>query len=282
MRDEGGLVDDRGLLPGELVTGEAVLLDLRPASFATRMLAVALDALAQVVLLVGLFWAAALAGVGLDDAAVQATAVVVTVVVLVGWPVAWETLTRGRSLGKLAGGLRVVRDDGGPVRFRHALVRGLVGVGELWMTAGGPAVITSLANARGKRLGDLLAGTYVVRERTAAHRPPPVDVPAHLAAWVHGADVARLPDDLALAARQLLGRADRLHPGARAQLGAELASRVGRYVAPPPPVGTSAEELLAAVLGERRRREHERLVRERVARDAGQRVVHDLPYGLGR
>lgn len=273
--------NDVGLLPGELVTGEAVLLDLRPASFATRMLAVSLDVLAQVVLLLLLLWAAVGLGIGLDVAANQALGVLVLVGVLVGWPLAWETATRGRSPGKLAGGLRVVRDDGGPVRFRHALVRALVGVGELWLLFGGPALVCSLANGHGKRIGDLMAGTYVVRERAPAASDPPPQMPPELAGWARSADLGRLPDDLAMSVRQMLGRADRLHPGARGVLATSLAAQVARRVSPPPPPGTPPERFLAAVMAERRDRDLARFGRQRAARDAREQALHGLPFGLG-
>ena len=92
--------------------------------------------------------------------------------VLVGGPIAVETLSHGRSLGKLACGLRVVRDDGGPIRFRHALVRGAIGVVEILMTFGVVACVASLVSARGRRLGDVFAGTLVVRERVPAPGGP--------------------------------------------------------------------------------------------------------------
>ena len=100
-------------------------------------------------------------------------AIVVLVLIIVGYPVAFETLTRGRSLGKLALGLRVVRDDGGAARFRQALIRGLFEVVEIWILLGVPAIICSLLNSRGKRIGDLAAGTVVVRERTPKPRSSP-------------------------------------------------------------------------------------------------------------
>ncbi len=94
-----------------------------------------------------------------------------------GGPIAVETLSHGRSLGKLAFGLRVVRDDGGPIRFRHALVRGAIGVVEILMTFGIIACIASLVSARGRRLGDVFAelrraGTD--SRRTYALRAPPL------------------------------------------------------------------------------------------------------------
>ena len=127
----------------ELVTGEAVALELRPAKLPSRALAVLIDMVvawsAYLAVTLGLLAAAG----SLDDAAVAAIAVATFVLVLVGVPIAVETLSHGRSLGKLACGLRVVRDDGGPIRFRHALVRALVGVIELWLTFGGVAAIVT-------------------------------------------------------------------------------------------------------------------------------------------
>src|SRR5690349_4112208 len=61
--------------------------------------------------------------------------------VLLLLPAAVETFTRGRTLGKLALGLRVVRDDGGPITARHAIVRSLVGFVEVYVLLGTPALV---------------------------------------------------------------------------------------------------------------------------------------------
>lgn len=264
----------------DVVTGEAVVLDLRPVSFASRALALALDLLVQVALATALSWATVELSGGLDAAAEGALIVVILVAVVVGVPTTVETLTRGKSLGKWAAGTRVVRDDGGPVRFRHALLRALVGVFEIYLTLGGPALVTSLANRRGKRLGDLVAGTYVVRERTAVLGGSPARMPPHLAGWAATADIGRLPDGLALAVRQYLARLPLLHPSSRQRLGADLAGQVARHVAPAPPAGTSAEDFLSAVLAERRRRELDRLTREQQARARRDAAFARLPFGL--
>jgi uncharacterized RDD family membrane protein YckC len=267
-------------MPAELVTGEAVLLDLRPASFATRGLAFVLDAVIQIGLLFAAMFAAPFVLGDIDAAALSAVLVLLLVGVLVALPVTVETLSRGRSVGKLALGLRVVRDDGGPVRLRQALVRGLVGFGEIWLTFGSPALICSLAHPRGKRIGDLLAGTYVVRERSSGGGHPPVAMPPELAWWAASADIGRLPDRLAMSVRQFLGRASRLHPASRARLGTALAAEVATHVAPGPPPGTHPERMLAAVLAERRERDLRRLRRERARRDAQATELHRLPFGL--
>ncbi|NIZ93091.1 RDD family protein [Kineosporiaceae bacterium B12] len=260
---------------GDVVTGEAVVLDLRAASFASRLLAGLLDAAATAVVGVLLLLGGSALLSAADEAAVGAIALTLTVFCLVGIPVLVETLSRGRSLGKIVTGLRVVRDDGGPVRFRHCVVRGLLGFFELWATAGSPAILCALVTKRGKRFGDLLAGTYVVRERTGARHVPLPPMPAELAGWARTADIGRLPDGTALAARQFLGRAPGLHPASREQLGASLAGSLLPLVSPPPPAGTSAERFLAAVLVERRDRELVTLRRQ-------QARVRELSHSLGR
>ena len=260
---------------GDVVTGEAVVLDLRAASFASRLLAGLLDAVAiGIVGLLLLLGGSALLSAS-DEAAVGAIGLTLTVFCLVGIPVLVETLTRGRSLGKVVTGLRVVRDDGGPVRFRHCVVRGLLGFFELWATAGSPAILCALVTRRGKRFGDLLAGTYVVRERTGARHVPLPPMPAELAGWARRADIGRLPDGTALAARQFLGRAPGLHASSREHLGASLAGSLLPLVSPPPPAGTPAERFLAAVLVERRDRELVTLRRQ-------QARVRELSHSLGR
>jgi hypothetical protein len=108
-------------------------------------------------------------------------------------------------------------------------------------------------------VGDLLAGTYVIRERAGGVPVPPVMMPPMLAGWARGADIGRIPDALALAVRQFLARAAWLHPAARHRLGLLLAAETGRYVAPPPPAGAHPELFMAAVLAERRERDLVRL-----------------------
>lgn len=264
----------------EILIGEGVVLDARPASFASRLLGAIVDVLVLGVVGTVLLTLGSLVGFQLDPAASAALAVAMMVLVLVVIPTTVETLTRGRSLGKLAAGIRIVRDDGGPVRFRHAVIRSLVGVGELWFTFGSVALIASLVHPQGKRLGDLVAGTYAIRLRGGQQALPPVHMPPHLAAWAHAADIRRLPDGLALSARQLLGRAASLHPASRARLGMQLAAEVERYVAPGPPPGTHPELFLAAVLAERRDRELARAMVAAQRAEAEGALVHRLPHAI--
>lgn len=248
----------------EVVTGEAVVVEVPCARFPSRLLARLIDTVIQLAALfvLGLVEGAAIGGAGLDPAAGAAIGVTVSVLILVGYPVIWETASRGATPGKLAVGLRVISDDGGPQRFRQALVRGLVGVVEIWILLGFPALLSALLSADGKRLGDYAAGTRVIQLRlprpaTTAGRF--IGVPPALASWAATLELASLHDDTAEAARQYLSRLAELTPQARAELGPQLAGAVAAQVSPPPPAGTHATDYLAAVLAERSRRAQARL-----------------------
>jgi uncharacterized RDD family membrane protein YckC len=256
-----------GVGADDLVTGEAVALELPAAGIGTRALSGFLDLMvAGVALSVGL-WLAALLTPNADDAIIGVTMTVLLVLVAVALPTTLETMTRGRSVGKLAAGLRTVRDDAGPIGFRHALTRALVGFVEIWLLLGVPALVCALVSGKGKRLGDYAAGTYVVRERVHLRLPPPPMMPPPLASWAAGADIARLPDGLAMAVRQFLMRAPLLSPDSRSAIGAQLHAEVVTYLAPAPPAGTHPELVLAAVIADRRRRDWIRLQRDAALRE---------------
>ena len=239
---------------GGLVTGDAVVVELRLAKLPSRSLAFFIDLAVQIVLLVGVtFLLSSVAG-SVDPTLGYVLFFVTVLGVFLGYPVALESLTRGRTVGKLALGLRVVRDDGGPERFRHALVRGLMGLVELYLFFGFIAIIASLTSAEGKRVGDYLAGTVVVRERAPSSGAVLPSVPPTLAAWAATLDLTRLPDGLALNARQFLGRAAQLSTAARQEHARTLAHDIAAVVTPGPPTGLPAEVYVQTVVAERRRR----------------------------
>jgi uncharacterized RDD family membrane protein YckC len=242
----------------EVVTGDAVVLDVRIAQLPVRAVSALIDI---VVVFVGylislVLWAGALAQ--FDDAAASAIMIIFTVLVFVGYPLIFETATRGRTLGKMAMGLRVVSDDGGPERFRQALFRALSSVVEIWMLLGSPAVICSMLSPRAKRIGDIFAGTMVISERGPALGPPPI-MPPHLAWWASSLQLSGLTAEQADIARQFLSRARQLDPQLRDQMAYRIAGDVLSRVGPPPPPGTPAQSVLAAVLAERHRRAVARL-----------------------
>jgi len=253
-------LDDLG---EELVVGEAVALDVQPAGIALRIAAALLDGLCLIALyLMILFGLSRVWPSGGDDAWAAALDIALLVAVLVLVPAAVETVTRGKSVGRYATGTRVVRVDGGAVGFRHAFARALVGLLELWMTVGSVALLVALFGARPRRLGDLLAGTFVQHERMPKRREPVVLMPAELVSWAPVADVSALPQRLENRLGAFFRGAAGLRPELREQTARALAAEVARYAHPVPPV--PAEVFLAGVVVLRRDRDL-RALRSRAA-----------------
>lgn len=239
----------------EVLTGEAVALDVQPIGFFLRALGVLIDMLIGVTLLI-LFvllttWLLSIGAV--DESTVTIVTIAVLVLVLVLIPTVVETMSRGRSLGKLAVGGRIVRTDGGATGLRHAFIRALVGVFELWLTVGAVAALVGAFTPRSQRLGDLLAGTYSERTRTPRLPDVAYGVPPQLVEWAAVADVGRLPERLARRLAQFATSARNMEPGARARVAASLAHEAAAHVSPVPV--TDPETLIIGVVAVRRHRE---------------------------
>nr|WP_260407746.1 RDD family protein [Planomonospora venezuelensis] len=259
-----------------MVTGDAVVVDVQTAQLPVRVAAFLIDLLVQAVAMTLVVLVVTNSTTVADSSLAQALLILFVVLVFVGYPVLTETLTRGRTLGKLALGLRVVGDDGGPELFRQALFRALAGFVEIYAFSGGPAVICSLVSAKGKRLGDVFAGTMVISERGPRAVGPPPQMPPQLAGWAATLELSQLPEDLIHTARQYLTRRDDLSPAAEHEMGARIAARTIALVSPPPPPGVPPHAYLSAVLAERRRRHLDRLLRRAAARSAAH------PHGPAR
>ena len=264
----------------ELITGEAVALDLRSASFVLRAAGTIIDYvvyLGSYILLIVIVIVSS-ESVPLDDAVLAAIAVTALVLCLVVIPTAVETLTQGKSLGKLAIGGRIVREDGGSIGFRHAFIRALTGVFEIFLTAGGMAAVVALLNSRAKRIGDLVAGTYCQNERVAREISSAYGVPIELHEWALTADVAKMPDALARRVAQFLNSAKGFTAATREKFSRSLANEVSVYVSPVPVV--DPELFLAGVAALRRNREFAALQLERAGLDRLAPVLDGMPRGF--
>jgi uncharacterized RDD family membrane protein YckC len=246
----------------EVVTGEAVVLDVPCARFPSRMVAIIIDMAVQIIIAAVVFGVIGAMANHMNAASTAALGIAALVLIFVVYPTTFETLSRGRSLGKLALGLRVVSDDGGPVRFRQALFRASAALLEIWLLTGAPALICSLLSAKGKRFGDLFAGTFVIQERLPRRPGLPAAlavVPPPLAGWAQALELSGLDDHTAEQAGSYLRRIYELTPAARDEFGQRIAAAVAAHVTPPPPPGTPPAAFLAAVLAVRRQREMARL-----------------------
>lgn len=215
-----------------LVTGEAVALDRRAAGFVLRGAGAAIDVIVVLALAVAAMLVLSSEYVNqiLDPSYYPAIAISVVVMLTVALPTAVETLTQGKSLGKLAVGVRIVRDDGGSIGFRHAFIRALVGLLEIFLTLGGLAALVALLNPQAKRIGDLLSGCYARNERVQASPVSVVELPAGLAVWAQTADVARLPDRLAGRVSSFLAQSSAMLPATRHRLALSLAEETAPLV----------------------------------------------------
>lgn len=264
----------------ELLTGEAVALELRATSVVLRMAGGIIDYLVYGIAAVLLIWVSlsAAISIGIPEALFAAIVIGCVVLTLVLLPAGVETVTQGKSLGRLALGDRIVRDDGGAVSFRHAFIRAFVGVFEIVLTGGGLAVVIAMLNTRAKRLGDLLAGTYSQYERVGTLSAPVFGVPVELAGWAATADVARLPDALARRIAQFLRQAAGHTAPTRDRIARGLATEAAIYVSPVP--GGDPELFLAAVAAVRRGRETTALQLERAQLDDLRPTLAALPHGF--
>lgn len=258
----------------EVLSGEAVAIDIQPIGFLMRSLGAAIDMLLGWAVFVGwLFLRGWLVNTGVLTEATDRIANVASIVVsFLVIPLTIEMITKGRSLGKLAIGGRIVRIDGGATGFRHAFIRALLGVLEIYMTFGGLAVLFGALSSRSQRLGDIVAGTYSQRVRTPKLTPNAPVMPPELAGWSQIADVARLPDRLARRISQFLATAHQLMPGARLRVAQDLLADAAPFVSPMPTA--APERTLVAITVIRRERERRALAASdgRAEKLSGRRV----------
>lgn len=237
-----------------IATAEGVDVDLVIAGFGSRFLAGMIDGLVFIVVILA---SAAIAGfAGVLGPAYLA---VVSFGVLFAYPVIAEVLGNGRTLGKLLVGLRVVTEDGGPVGFTTSAIRNALRLVDILPGLYTVGAFAAVFTRRSQRLGDLAAGTLVVRDRLAAAprsagfsqapmSAPMAQLPPDAATW----DVSAVTAEELAAVRSFLDRRWTLDPAARARLGTELAVRLrSKVVGPPEQYGPEPwlEYVVAAKLG---------------------------------
>ncbi len=210
-------------------------MDLVIAGLGSRFIALLVDTSLQLLLMLALVAGSAVVGGGAGLVAVGGF------LLFFGYPVLFETLASGRTPGKMLAGLRVVTDAGGPVAFLTSAVRNVVRVVDAIPGTYAVGTLVLLATERNQRLGDLAAGTVVVRDREAAARtpdlagfaataPPPPALPPETARW----DLSAVTVEEVATVRAFLERRQHLTPAARAALATQLAERLAPKALGPP------------------------------------------------
>jgi uncharacterized RDD family membrane protein YckC len=233
-----------------VVTPEAVVLEFETASVASRSLAQALDLAVRFGLFYVLIIAAGLLGAGLGTTPAIVVIIVGGFLIIFGYSALLETRWNGQTVGKRALGLRVVTVEGSPVRFRHSVIRSLLSIVDFFLPPlGVSATCVSLLNRRNQRLGDVFAGTIVLRERTGASFPVPVSFPPlpGFELYARSLDVGGVTPEQYAVIRSFLLRVNTLTPGARAHLGTRLANAVAAAMHHRPPAAVSPETFLVSV-----------------------------------
>ena len=241
----------------DIVTPEAVVLDLELAGIASRGLARVLDTLIQGVIIVLVALAAALSVFSGGGWVAIAVLVVFIALIVFGYPVLFELLWSGRTPGKAALGLRVVSEDGAPLSGTGAFARSAMQLVDFVIVPGGLlAILAALFSRRNQRLGDMVAGTVVLRERTATGLTHAVAFPAPPGweAYVSSLDVARLSVDQYQVIRAFLLRVADLSPDARHAMAARLARPAAAVLGHTPPPGVPPELFLVCVASGYQRR----------------------------
>lgn len=233
-----------------MATPEGVDVDLVVAGVGSRFMSSSVDLAVEAVVIIPLL----LAGAAFGSTGV-AVAAVGGLLVVFGYPTACDAFLGGRTLGRRLTGLRLLTEEGTTVDVVPAALRNVVRLVD-WLPAFySVGVIACLASARNQRLGDMAAGTIVVRSdpvrtrapavpgaRRATAGPDPVGAEAEpvagadvLGPGAAGWDLTGLrPDDVTVVRSFLARRAD-LDPGARARVAAELARRLAPVVVGPDP-----------------------------------------------
>jgi len=234
-------------------TPEGVPLELTLAGVGSRFLAAIVDTTIQFATLLLIVLFVSLAG---SSGPVTAVGTILAFLVFLGYDILFETKASGRTPGKRLTGLRVVRRGGGPVGFRTSAVRNLLRVIDLLPGMYLVGIVCVLVTKQNQRLGDLAAGTIVLRERTGLRRPTPTTfaAPTGLDAYTDSLDLAGLGADEYGLVRAFLLRAPSLPPAVRAQLAAQVGETIAKRVQPPPPPGVPAELFLASVAAAYRKR----------------------------
>lgn len=215
-------------------TPESIAFSFELAGVGSRFLAVMIDLTIQIAVIALLLWglfALGAAGGGKGTHAHDSVAVnigigiffFVVFLIFFGYFVLFEALWSGQTPGKKALGIRVVRDGGYPVDFTASLVRNLVRIGEAIVGFYAAAAIAAISSPMNKRLGDMAAGTIVVRDTPAQ---TPESLLRDLRVEPQYAATAYVSGEERAIVKRFLERRDTIVPERRVVIARELAERI--------------------------------------------------------
>lgn len=230
-------------------TPEGVDLNVTLAGVGSRFTSALIDVGIQLVLIVAVTLVAGAVGAGLGGGYGAALVSLLSFVVVFGYDVFFEVLHAGRTPGKRLNGLRVVRAEGAPITFVTSVVRNLLRIVDFLPGGYLTGIVTILATRRNQRVGDVVAGTIVVRDRLARIKRDPWQAAGwspHATSSVVGLDVSAITSEEAAAVVRYLERRYDIEPDVRRRLVETLVGRLRPKVAGLPP-DLGGERLLEAI-----------------------------------
>jgi uncharacterized RDD family membrane protein YckC len=228
-----------------IATPEGVTLDLVLAGLGSRFVARLLDSAIQGAIIIALIIGT---GVTSPPGFLIAGVLVLIFLVMFAYDVPFEVLNNGRTPGKAAAGIRVVGRLGEPIGFLSSSIRNIMRIVDFLPVLYATGVVSIVATSQDQRLGDLTAGSLVVRDKfpglIASTAAPPITVPVEaVATW----DVSALDTEDVATIRHFLDRRLALSWPVRSYFATALASRVGPKVAGAP-YATHPEYLLEGIV----------------------------------
>jgi len=217
----------------EVRTPESIAFSYELAGLGSRFLAVSVDVTIQTLAMIGIIWGLIYAGSHFSGAVRDASAptkietslaiaFIATIIFIIyfGYFILFEAFWDGQTPGKKLMGLRVVRDGGYPADFASIAIRNLIRVGEFVAGLYAISAVAALLSPENKRLGDMAAGTIVVRDARAAKLAELLHEPSETAHPLMLSSPERALID------QFVARREGMAPRNRAVMASKISARV--------------------------------------------------------
>jgi len=262
--DPGGLADQASALDKLTIeTPEQLPLEFPLAGVGSRFLALLVDSMIQFLAGFAVFIVLFVSGVAatafVSAASLWTFAILVFIVFFLyyGYFAFFESIWNGQTPGKRYMGIRVIKENGGPITVFDAVSRNFLRIIDQLPGLYGIGIVSVLLSRRSQRLGDFVAGTVVVHEKpleglstawraAAAPAVPPEAVEARLGASSLTSEEFRVIE-------AFLERRYSLEQHVRDRFAWEIANRLGSKLNIPPEQRRPSEDFLEALVRERRR-----------------------------
>ena len=211
-------------------TPEQTALEYPIAGLGSRFLAILADTAIQVVLAFSVILAGILIGAGLSNFGKLGPQWVVAIIVILmfllnaGYFALFEIFWNGQTPGKRFAQVRVIKEDGRPIGAYEAIVRNAVRVVDMLPAMYGIGLVSVFLNWQSKRLGDFVAGTVVVHEKTLEGVRPYAET--KIDDTLPPIDASKVTLEEVRLIETFLNRRDALDPAVRTTMALEISKRI--------------------------------------------------------